>query len=498
MGEQVQPKAASYAGRRQHRDKLRRCLDALRIMVDNDRFDVERTLTGMELELNLVGELGDPAMTNHEVLSDLFQGSHFQGTAVQDELGKFNLELNLSPRSIVGDGLVDYERELRESLRAVDASAQKSRSTVVLIGTLPTMRREHARLESLSEGSRYQVLNAEIMAARGEEIDLNISGFETLQTHTDSIAPESANTSVQYHLQVTPEQFPRYWNAAQAIAGVQLATSANSPYLFGSQLWSETRVILFEQATDTRCSELRTQGVRPRTWFGERWISSVADLFEENLSYFTPLVSDCDDEDPVDVAKAGGVPRLGELRLHNGTVYRWNRPVYDVGPSGPHLRVENRPVPAGPTPVDVCANMAFYLGLVAVLAESERPVWKQLPFEVAEQNFVAAARHGIDSHMTWPGVGQVPARALVLDVMLPMAADGLSRLGVDDDVSARLLAVIEGRCRSRVNGAVWQVDCVNRLQTQRRLTRPEALREMMRRYARHSATNTPVHEWPSL
>lgn len=465
-------------------------------MTDEDCFDVERTLTGMELELNLVSDAGDPAMTNKEVLSYLAQHSRLDDLSVQDELGKFNLELNLAPRSVAGDGFGDYERELQAWLREVDESARKADSSVVLVGTLPTMRREHARPESLTEGPRYQVLNAEIMAARGEEISLDIKGSETLRTHTDSIAPESANTSVQYHLQVTPEQFPRYWNAAQAIAGMQLATSANSPYLFGAQLWAETRVILFEQATDTRNSELRVQGVRPRTWFGERWISSALELFEENVRYFAPLVPRCDAEDPVEVAKAGGVPHLGELRLHNGTVYRWNRPVYDVGPNGPHLRVENRPVPAGPTPVDVCANMAFYLGLVAVLAEEENPIWTKLPFAVAEQNFVAAARHGIDAHMTWPGVGEIPARALTVDVMLPKAAEGLDRLGVDAATAERLLSVIEGRCRTRVNGAVWQVGCVTRLESQQRISRPEALREMMRRYARYASSNTPVHEWP--
>jgi len=495
MGERVERRVFGYADRRNYRSKLRQCLDALRVLTDEDRFAVERTLTGMELELNLVTDDGEPAMKNDEVLSYLVDSPIVDESQVTDELGRFNLEFNLEPRPITGDGLNNYERQLSAWMHEVDERARKAHAGLVLIGMLPTLRPEHTNEDSLSPGERYHLLNQQILAARGEEFDLDIKGVESLRAYADSIAPEAANTSVQFHLQLTPRQFPHYWNASQAIAGAQLAVGANSPYMFGSQLWAETRIILFEQATDTRPNEMRAQGVRPRTFFGERWIDSVMDLFEENLRYFPPLLPLCVKENPLEVARGGTAPQLAELRLHNGTVYRWNRPVYDIADGIPHLRVENRVLPAGPTPVDICANMAFYLGLVKALTSQDNPVWERLPFAVAEHNFYSAAQHGITTHQTWPGIGELPARVLIAEHLLPLAETGLDALGVEPSIRDRLLSIIAERCRTGVNGATWQVGCVQRMEADG-LSRPEALREMLRRYIRYSQVNKPVHEWP--
>ena len=258
--------------------------------------------------------------------------------------------------------------------------------------------------------------------------------------------PEAACTSTQFHVQTSPDDFADYWNASQAIAGVQLAVAANSPYLLGKELWRETRIPLFEQATDTRSEELKVQGVRPRVWFGERWITSVFDLFEENVRYFPALLPITDDEDPLEVLEDGGTPRLHELRLHNGTIYRWNRPVYDIADGVPHLRVENRLLAAGPTVADTIANAAFYFGLVRYLAESERPLWSQMSFSAAEENFHVAAQQGVDAQIYWPGIGQVRATELVLRRLLPMAAEGLDAWGVEGEVRDRYLGIIEQRC----------------------------------------------------
>ena len=243
--------------------------------------------------------------------------------------------------------------------------------------------------------------------------------------------PEAACTSTQFHVQTSPDTFAEYWNASQAICSIQLALGANSPYLLGQELWRETRIPLFEQSTDTRAEELKAQGVRPRVWFGERWINSVFDLFEENVRYFPALLPITEDEDPLAVLEAGGTPTLSELRLHNGTIYRWNRPVYDIAGGVPHLRVENRVLAAGPTVADTVANAAFYFGLVRALAESERPLWSQMSFSAAEENFHVAAQHGIDAQIYWPGVGQVRATELTLRRLLPMAREGLAAWGVD-------------------------------------------------------------------
>ena len=293
-----------------------------------------------------------------------------------------------------------------------------------MIGILPTLTNEHLHAETLSANPRYKLLNEQIFAARGEDLHIAIDGVERLSTYADTIAPEAACTSVQLHLQVSPQQFAAYWNAAQCIAGVQLAVGANSPFLFGKELWRETRIALFEQATDTRPEELQEQGVRPRVWFGERWITSIFDLFEENVRYFPALLPIVDDEDPVEVLDRGDTPKLQELRLHNGTIYRWNRPIYDVYRGKPHLRVENRVLPAGPTVVDILANARFYYGLLRVLAEEERPIWSRMSFAAAEENFYEGARRGIDAQLYWPGLGEVPATELVLRRLLPLAHEG--------------------------------------------------------------------------
>ncbi len=250
---------------------------------------------------------------------------------------------------------------------------------IVMIGILPTLDRDDLVSSNLSDVDRYALLNDQIVAARGEDFTLDIAGVEHLRCTSKSIAPEAACTSVRLHLQVTPERFPDVWNAAQAVAAAQIAVGANSPFLFGRELWRESRPPLFQQSTDTRPPELQAQGVRPRTWFGERWVTSAFDLFEENLRYYPALLPICDDEDPLEVLDRGGVPSLAELVLHNGTVYRWNRPVYGIADGVPHLRVENRVLPAGPTVTDVIANAAFYYGVVRALAEDARPVWVGCP-----------------------------------------------------------------------------------------------------------------------
>jgi hypothetical protein len=231
-------------------------------------------------------------------------------------------------------------------------------------------------------------------------------------------------------------------------------------------------------------------------WFGERWITSIFDLFEENVRYFPALLPVTEDEDPLAALERGDVPRLGELRLHNGTVYRWNRPIYDIHDARgrPHLRVENRVLPAGPTVVDIVANAAFYYGLVRVLADDERPIWSQMSFAAAEDNFHAGARQGLEARLYWPGVGEAPATELVLRKLLPMARDGLERWGVDAADADRLLEIVERRCVGAVDGASWQAATFHRLYETH--DRADALREMTVRYREHMHANAPVHTWP--
>ncbi|MET9483319.1 glutamate--cysteine ligase [Streptomyces sp. NPDC006638] len=496
MGEKVEADGFALSDRQKYRRKLQQCLAVLGRLLAEKRFDRPKNLMGLEIELNLAGSDGMPRMMNGEVLERIASGDF------QTELGMFNLEVNIAPHRLEGRVLDQLAEELRAGLGYAHRKADEVDAGIVMIGILPTLTQDDTVSANLSDVGRYTLLNDQMVAARGEDFALDIEGVERLTCRSASITPEAACTSVQLHLQVTPERFAGVWNAAQAITSVQVALGANAPFLFGRELWRESRPPLFLQATDVRPPELAAQGVRPRTWFGERWIDSAYDLFAENLRYFPPLLPICDDEDPLRTLDDGGVPDLAELALHNGTVYRWNRPVYEVADGVPHLRVENRVLPAGPTVTDVIANAAFYYGLVRALADDTRPVWKRLPFETAAANFETACRHGIDAELRWPrpgrgtGITTVPAVKLVRDELLPLAAAGLDAWQVEPADRDFYLGVIEERCRLRVNGASWQVDTYHRAREEG-LGREAALAATTRRYSELMHRGEPVHTWPA-
>ncbi len=491
MGRDIQATTFSGEDRRRYRRKLRRSLDVFAMMLRERDFAASLSQVGLEIELNLVDSAGAPAMRNAEVLDAIGD------PAWVAELGRFNLEFNVPPRRLDSEALEDLEADIRASVDAADAKARDTGSRLVTVGILPTLSARDVVAQAMSAKARYRALNDEILAARGEDFRIAISGAEELLVYADSVAPEAACTSVQLHLQVGPAEFASYWNASQAIAGAQVALAANSPYLFGSQLWHETRITLFEQATDARSAELKEQGVRPRVWFGERWITSVFDLFEENLRYFPALLPICEDEEPLAVFQSGACPELGEMILHNGTIHRWNRPVYSKVDGTPHIRVENRVLPAGPSVVDIMANAAFYFGLVRFLAEADRPVWTRMSFAAAAENLYAAARHGLDARLYWPGVGEVPASELVLRRLLPLAREGLSRWNLNPAHVDRLLGIIEQRCLTGRTGAAWQIATVAELTRRTSAGRTEALRLMTERYIEHMRANQPVHSWPA-
>ncbi|CAM5232405.1 glutamate--cysteine ligase [Streptomyces fumanus] len=495
MGEKVVAGRFDLSDRQRYRDKLGRCLAGLERLLSEERFDRPQNLMGLEIELNLVGHDGMPKMLNGQVLERIASRDF------QTELAMFNLEVNIAPHRLGGRVFDRLAEEIRTSLAYADRKAGELDAGIVMVGILPTLDRDDLVSSNLSDVDRYTLLNEQIVAARGEDFRLDIDGVEHLTCTSKSIVPEAACTSVQLHLQVTPERFAGVWNAAQAVAAAQIAVGANAPFLFGRELWRESRPPLFQQSTDTRPPELQAQGVRPRTWFGERWVTSAYDLFEENLRYYPALLPICDDEDPLKVLDAGGVPSLSEMVLHNGTIYRWNRPVYDIADGVPHLRVENRVLPAGPTVTDVIANAAFYYGLVRALADESRPVWTKLPFEAAAANFEAACRHGIDARFTWPrrgrlgGIGEVDAAVLVRDELLPLAEAGLDAWGVEPADRDFYLGVIEERCRRRANGASWQAATFHRA-LDAGLGREEALAATTRRYWELMHKGDPVHLWP--
>jgi hypothetical protein len=488
VGEEIREVRFTREDRQRYRDKVKRNVAVLERMLAEDRFERERKLAGLELEFYVVDDDGHPANMNEELLALL------ESEVFQTELAQFNIEFNLAPHKLVGTVFREMEEELVTSFEHADRRAGELGTNVVMIGILPTLGDLHVTINNMSSNPRYRLLNDQILEARGEDLVVDIEGPERLRLASTSIMMEAAATSTQLHLQVSPEGFAGVWNAAQAIAGVQVALAANSPFFLGKELWRETRIALFEQAIDTRPEELTAQGVRPRVWFGEKWITSVMDLFDENVRYFPALLPLVDDEEPEEVLERGDVPDLAELRLHNGTIYRWNRPVYDVARGKPHLRIENRVLPAGPTIVDTMANAAFYYGLVRAVAELDQPIHGQMSFAAAEDNFAAASRAGLDAHLFWPGVGEVPVTELVLRTLLPLAHEGLDRWGVDRRDRDHYLGIIEDRCLRRVNGAAWQVRTFHALLAQD-LERDRALAKMTCAYMERMRTNEPVHTW---
>jgi CBS domain-containing protein len=305
---------------------------------------------------------------------------------------------------------------------------------------------------------------------------------------------EGCNTSFQTHFQVSPEEFPRYYNIAQVVAAPCLAAATNSPILFGKRLWRETRIALFQQAVDTRSSNLYLREMRPRVHFGTDWVDeSVLEIFQEDISRFRVLLTTELDEQPLEVLEQGGVPNLMALQLHNGTVYRWNRACYGITDGKPHLRIENRVLPSGPTVIDEIANAVFWYGLVAGLAEEYEDVSRDMDFDDARHNFIAAARNGLASQFVWLDGTKRPAHELILDTLLPRAESGLRASDISDADVDRYLGIIQKRVETQQTGAQWQLDSLARMKGVG--SRAERLGALTRGMVERQKEGAPVHEW---
>jgi len=492
MGEAVQV-PVDHLDVRAVRHRLERSVAALGEMLRDGQFDVRADSCGFEVELDLVDSLGRPRLVNPAVLRSLARRD------VQAELSQFNLELNLDPRPLHGDVLRRLDEELTGALAAVSAVAQAVGATAMAVGTLPTLHAEDLTVEHLSENPRYALLDSALARARRGVVHLDIMGPERLTMTTSSIAVQAAATSLQVHLQVTPDDFARFYNAAQAVSPVLVAVSGNARFLLGHRLWHETRIPLIEQSLDIRTRAERASPALhpPRVWFGDRWVASPLDVLGDNVRRMPPLLPLVETADPLDELHSGQVPSLHDLRLHNGTVWRWNRPVYDVQHDHPHLRIENRVIPSGPTGTDMAANSAFYLGLVRAVADRARPLSDVLDFDGVAADLRAAARYGLAALLWWVDGNRPvrrPADRLVLDTLLPLAAEGLRAWRVDEADVSRYLGVVADRVAGRATGSEWQDRTVARLEAQG-VPREAALRETVRRYVAQARTGAPVHTW---
>ena len=451
---------------------MQRLLDDVRAldrMLENGIIESGVTRIGAEQELFLIDDRQRPAPRADELLKAL-DDPHFT-----TELARFNLEFNLDPLDVTPRCLSELHRGIDDLLAKARHAARGLGFDVLMTGILPTLEKADMSLDNMAPVPRYFALNRVIRELRGRDFRVHISGRDELSIRHDNVMLEACNTSFQIHLQVAPERFAMLYNVAQAVAAPVMAAAVGSPLLFGRRLWHETRIALFQQSLDTRQSLSHRRAQHPRVSFGERWVDdSVLEIFQEDISRFRLLLTTELGEDPLDALDRGVAPDLKALRMHNGTVYRWNRPCYGVAGGIPHLRIENRMLPAGPTVIDEVANAAFWFGLVKALADDIPDVRRALTFDTVRRNFQNAARHGLDAQFHWLDGRVCPARDLLLDELLLRARDGLAALGVDAEDRDRYLGVIEAQVSSCQRPAV-------------RLT--EALR-------RRQEVGEPVHTWP--
>ncbi len=488
MGEQEVKGKVDGEELRHFMRKLLRDVHALEKMLDEGMIESDVRRIGAEQEMFLLDSSFHPAPLALKLLE------HVDDERLTTELAIFNLEFNLEPLPYGGDCLRKMEESIDEVLQSVRQAAHKENGHVVLTGILPSLRKSDLSLDSMTPMPRYRALNDALTRLRGGDYEFYIKGADEFIVKHDSVMLEACNTSFQVHFQVGPDEFSKLYNIAQAVAGPVMAVACNSPLLFGKRLWHETRIALFQQSIDTRPTRHHLRENNPRVTFGNEWINdSVLEIFREDVARFRLLFAMDIEEDPIDVIEAGGVPALKALCLHNSTVYRWNRPCYGILDGKPHLRIENRVLPSGPTPADEVANAAFWFGLMAGTAGAYPDIREHLAFDEAKNNFFTAARHGLDAPMTWIGGESGTAREVIQSTLIPLAREGLESSGIDSGDIDRYLGMIEERAKRRRTGASWLLESFNELSDS--LPMSEKLSALTSAMVKRQTDGQPVHDW---
>jgi CBS domain-containing protein len=474
--------------RRSFMRSLLRDVRALERILEEGMLEEGVRRIGAEQELFLIDSALHPAPVAIEML-DAIGDTHFT-----TELGRFNLEMNLDPLTYGGDCLHRMETQLDALVAKARTTARAHGWDIVLTGILPTIRKSDLKIDNMTPSARYAALNAAMTQLRGGAYEFYIKGTDELVLRHDSVMAEACNASFQVHFQVGAGEFATLYNMAQAVAGPVLAAATNSPLLFGRRLWAETRIALFQQAVDTRKPGLYQRQTNPRVFFGNGWIrNSVLELYKEDVARFRTLVGIPADEDPVAVLQSGRVPELKALRLHNGTVYRWNRACYGITDGKPHLRIECRVLPSGPTVLDEVANAAFWYGLMGILARKYDDITQVMEFEHADGNLLQAARLGLSANMFWLEGEEMPARRLILDKLLPMADEGLSLRDIRAEDRTRYLGVVETRVKNGQTGSRWFLNSLAAMKDQG--TSSERFTALTAATVQRQTTGKPVHEW---
>ncbi len=466
-------------------------LRALKKMLDEDWFETDTIRIGAEQELCLIDENAKPFFESGKVLEALGGDSEHFTT----EFAKFNLEVNVNPPlEFKGDALSKMENNLQKRVDQVRVAAKQFGAEVLLTGILPTIRKADVSIDSLTPIPRYKALCEAIDNLRGKEYELRIQGMDELLMKFDTPMLEGCNTGFQVHLQIKPDEFVSKYNVAQAITAPVLASAVNSPLFLGKRLWSETRVALFHQSIDTRGVGDHIRDSSPRVMFGTDWLrDSILDIYKEDISRFRVLLSSDMEEDVEEKLKNGIPPELMALKVHNGTVYRWNRPCYGVGGGKPHLRIENRVLPSGPTVIDEMANTAFWLGLLNGFEDEYSDITKELEFDDARMNFFAASKMGLDTKFEWTKSRKVTAKDLIIDELLPIAKAGLAKAEIDTSDIDTYLSVIEDRVESAQTGAYWVVKSYANLMKEN--NREHSVSTITNSMLKNQKKGEPVHKW---
>lgn len=467
-------------------------VQAFEYMLENDWFESDITRIGAEQEMCLVhNKTYKPATINLEVLAKLTDAPW-----CVTELAKFNLETNLSPREFVGFCLSQMEAENSDYLAKIQNVLDEFDASIVLCGILPTLRKHDLDMKNLTPVDRYYALMDAIQKhLLGTSFELRVEGVDELLVKHDSPLLEACNTSFQVHLQVAPKEFVKMYNIAQTLAGPMVAIAANSPLVFGRRLWAESRIALFQQSLDTRTTSDHMRERLPRVNFGSGWLrGDITEIYKEDISRFRVLLAGNIEEDSLQLISEGKVPKLRALQIHNSTVYRWNRPCYGISPNGkPHLRIENRVMPAGPTVVDATANAAFWLGAMIGMSLNHTDITKHLEFDDVRDNFIKAAKFGIDSTFNWIGDKKVHAPELILKELLPLAKEGLKHQKVNNADISKYLGIIEARAKLHKTGARWALRSFTALRSE--VTNDEAVSCLTAVMIKNQKQNMPVHTW---
>jgi len=461
---------------------------ALEKMLEDDWFETDVIRIGAEQELCLIDEHGKAMPNAMEVMDALGEGNY------TTEIAKFNIEINLEPLEFKDNCLSQMEQNLQSEVAYVRKKVQELGGDILLTGILPSIRKSDVAIENLTPLPRYKALCDAIDNMRGKEYEIRIQGMDELLMKFDTPLLEGCNTGYQVHLQIKPDEFVSKYNIAQAIAAPVLASAVNSPILLGKRLWAETRIALFHQSVDTRGVGDHLRDTLPRVTFGSDWLrGSILDIYKEDISRYRVLLSTNMEENAEEMLKNGVPPKLMALNIHNGTVYRWNRPCYGIGGGKPHLRIENRVLPSGPTVVDEVANTAFWLGLMNGMEDAYSDITKVLDFDDARMNFFAASKMGLDTKFVWTDDRKVTARDLIKEELIPIARSGLEKVNILDSDIDTYLGVIEDRVESAQTGAYWVVKSYGKLIKEN--NREQTLSTITGAMAKNQQKGEPVHKW---